>query len=250
MWFSKNVNISWDTNVVVKRSDLIIWLFYRLICLRIFLQDMHRLLRGDRMLFRRFRIVDCNGLSNCGSSDFGGIVVVLMWFAKNEAVTKGYAWIWVVLQRSLWCRIFFHVLTGQLLFVYMDATHHCLLLHSCNISQILGLLSAPLLLNFYVWFYKPVLSLILGYLLLGVKMNQSQRLILAENFPRPTSARRSYRPLLGEGNFSFLNIFLDQTVVDHWIIWVKLRSLDSAFIKIHLLHQIQSQIFYVIFNLF
>ena len=101
-----------------------------------------------------------------------------------------------------------------------------------------------------MWFINTVLNLILAYLLFGIKMHLFERLILAENFPRPTGASRSYRPLLGEGSFSFLNVFLDQTVVDQWIIWVKLRSLDSTFIKIHLLHQIQSQIFFMLFLLY
>lgn len=66
-------------------------------------------------------------------------------------------------------------------------------------------------------------------------MHLFERLNLAENFSTPAQGSHSYRPLVGELRFSFLNVLLDQTIVDHWI--ERIMSLHSTFIKIHLFHQ-------------
>ena len=155
-----------------------------------------------------------------------------------EAVTKGYTWILALLDRSLWWNDFLVIKTWVFLIVLMHATFHSLILQSCNITLLLDLVCSLFLIKFNAWQKILVLSLILGYLFLGIKMQQYERFVLGKNFSRSAWHRHSYRPLMGKCSFSFFNVIFDLIVVDHWVERVKLRLLHFALIKIDLIHQI------------
>ena len=155
-----------------------------------------------------------------------------------EAVTKGYTWILALLDRSLWWNEFLVIKTWVLLIVLMHATSHSLILQSCNITLLMDLACSLLFIKFDAWHTILVLCLILGYLFLGIKMQQFERIVLGKNFSRSAWHRHSYRPLMSKCSFSFFNVIFDLIVVDHWVERVKLSSLHFTFIKIDLIHQI------------